>query len=61
MRSLIINIVIDKKKYVLISIEEYEKLQLKAVLNSKTPKLLSFKDAKIYSKSLVKSWSKNNK
>jgi hypothetical protein len=50
-------IVIDKKKYVLISEKEYEALQRKAALKTKSEKLLSVSDARAYSKKLIRKWA----
>lgn len=49
-------IVIDKKKYVLIPEKEYQALQKKAALKTRTEKLLSIEDARTYSKKLIRKW-----
>ena len=53
-------IVIDKKKYVLLSEKEYETLLLKAALKTKPAKLLSLKQGKAYSKKLINKWGAEN-
>ena len=50
-------IVIDKKKYVLISEKEYQALQKKASLKTKPEKLLSVEAARSYSKKLIRKWA----
>ncbi len=50
-------IVIDKKKYVLILQKEYEALQKKAALKTKAEKLLSVDEARAYSKKLIRKWA----
>ncbi|WP_315813979.1 hypothetical protein [Paraflavitalea speifideaquila] len=48
---------IDKKKYALIPLKEYEALQKKAALKAKTEKVLSVEDARSYSKKLIRKWA----
>lgn len=50
-------IVIDKKKYVLIPAKEYEELQKKAVSKTKAEQTLSLEDARAYSKKLIRKWA----
>jgi hypothetical protein len=50
-------IVIDKKKYVLIPEKDYKTLQKKAALKSKPEKTLSIEEARAYSKKLIKKWA----
>ena len=50
-------IVIDKKKYVLVPQKEYVELQKKASLKSKSQKILSVAEARIFSKKLIKQWA----
>jgi hypothetical protein len=50
-------LVIDKKKYFLVSEEEYKALQKKAVLKTKPERLLSVRDARAYSKKLIRTWA----
>ena len=50
-------IVIDKKKYVLLPQKEYEALQKKAALKTKPEKLLSVNEARAYSKKLIRKWA----
>ncbi len=50
-------IIIDKKKYVLIPDREYKSLQKKAALKTKPEKVLSIEDARAYSKKLIRRWA----
>ena len=50
-------ILIDKKKYVLIAKKEYEALQKKAALKSKPEKTFTLEEARTYSKSLIRKWA----
>jgi hypothetical protein len=50
-------IVIDKKKYVLVSEKDYKTLQKKAALKTKPERLLSIEDARAYSKKLIRKWA----
>lgn len=50
-------IVIDKKKYVLLPEKEYKTLQRKAALAIKPEKLLSVNEAREYSKKLIRQWA----
>jgi flagellar biosynthesis/type III secretory pathway protein FliH len=50
-------IVIDKKKYVLIPEKDYKNLQKKAALKSRPEKTLSIEEARAYSKKLIKKWA----
>ncbi|HTH31504.1 MAG TPA: hypothetical protein VL946_09135 [Lacibacter sp.] len=50
-------IVIDKKKYVLIPEKEYKTLQKKAALKSKPEKTFTIEEARSYSKKLIKKWA----
>lgn len=50
-------IVIDKKKYVLVPEKDYKALQKKAALKTKPEKLLSVEDARAYSKKLIRRWA----
>ena len=52
-------IVIDKKKYVLLPEKDYQKLQRKAALSIKPEKLLSVSEAREYSKKLINQWAKD--
>ena len=51
------SIVIDKKKYVLVPEKEYQALQKKAALKTKTDKLLTVEQARAYSKKLIRKWA----
>jgi hypothetical protein len=50
-------ILIDKKKYVLIPQKNYQELQKKAALKTKPEKTFSIEDARAYSKKLIKKWA----
>lgn len=50
-------IIIDKKKYVLIPDKEYKALQKKAGIRSTPERLLSVEDARAYSKKLIRKWA----
>jgi len=50
-------IVIDKKKYILIPEKDYKVLQKKAALKTKPEKLFSIEDARVYSKKLIHKWA----
>ena len=50
-------IVIDKKKYVLIPEKDYQSLQKKAALNSKPEKTFTIEEARAYSKKLIRKWA----
>ena len=50
-------IVIDKKKYVLVPEKDYKNLQKKAALKTKPEKLFSLEDARSYSKKLIRKWA----
>ena len=50
-------IVIDKKKYVLVPEKEYQALQLKAALKTRSERLLSVSEARAYSKKLIRKWA----
>lgn len=50
-------ILIDKKKYVLVPAKEYKSLQKKAALKTKSEKLLNLEDARAYSKKLIAKWA----
>ncbi|MBS1758741.1 MAG: hypothetical protein JST23_01360 [Bacteroidetes bacterium] len=50
-------IVIDKKKYILVPEKDYQLLQKKAALKTKPEKLLSVEEARAYSKKLIRKWA----
>lgn len=50
-------LIIDKKKYVLIPEKEYSILQKKAALKAKPEKLLSLQEARLHSKKLIRKWA----
>lgn len=51
-------IIIDKKKCVLIPERDYKNLQRKAVLKTKPEKVFSIEEARTYSKKLIREWVK---
>jgi hypothetical protein len=50
-------ILIDKKKYVLIPEKDYLALQKKAALKSKPVKIFTIEEARAYSKKLIRKWA----
>ena len=50
-------LIIDKKKYVVIPEKEYQALQKKAALKNKPEKLISVEEAREYSKKLINKWA----
>ena len=50
-------VLINKKKYVIIPVKEYELLQKKAALKSKSEKLFSLEEARAYSKIKINKWA----
>ena len=50
-------IVIDKKKYVLIPEKDYQALQKKAALKTKPEKTFTIDEARAYSKKLISKWA----
>ena len=50
-------VLIDKKKYVILPIKEYEILQKKAALKSKPEKLFSLEEARAYSRKKINEWA----
>jgi hypothetical protein len=50
-------IVIDRKKYVLVPEKEYQALQKKAALKTKPEKLLLIEEARAHSKKLLRKWA----
>ena len=50
-------IVIDKKKYVLVPEKEYTALQIKAALKTKPEKLLSLEEGRAHSLKLIRKWA----
>ena len=51
------SIVIDNKKYVLLPEKEYQALQKKAALKTKSEKPLTVEAARAYSKKLIRKWA----
>ncbi|HRG10650.1 MAG TPA: hypothetical protein PLJ08_18890 [Cyclobacteriaceae bacterium] len=52
------DLVIDKKRYILIARKEYELLQKRAALKTKPDKTLTITEARAYSKALIRKWAK---
>ena len=50
-------IVIDKKKYILIPEKDYNSLQKKAALKTRQEKTFSIEEARAYSKKLIRKWA----
>jgi hypothetical protein len=50
-------LVIDKKRYVLVPEKDYLFLQPKAALKSKPEKILSLESARAHSKKLIRKWA----
>ncbi|MBI5857398.1 MAG: hypothetical protein HZB42_07080 [Sphingobacteriales bacterium] len=50
-------IVIDKKKYVLVLEKEYQALQKKAALKIPPDKTFTVEEARAYSKKLIRKWA----
>ena len=50
-------VLIDKKKYVIIPVKEYELLQKKVAIKSKPEKLFSLEEARSYSKKKINEWA----
>ena len=50
-------IVIDKKKYVLVPENDYQALQKKAALKTKPEKTFTVEEARTYSKKLIRKWA----
>ena len=51
-------ILIDKKKYILLPEKDYQALQKKAALKTRPEKTLSLADARVHSKALIRKWAK---
>ncbi len=50
-------ILIDKKRYILLPEKDYQLLQKKAALKSKPEKTFSVEEARAYSKSRIRKWA----
>jgi len=50
-------IVIDKKKYVLIPEKDYQALQKRVALKSKPEKTFTIEEARAYSKKMIRKWA----
>jgi hypothetical protein len=50
-------VLIDKKKYVIIPIKDYEVLQKKAALKAKPDKTFTLDEARAYSKKMIHKWA----
>lgn len=53
-------LIIDRKKYFLLSEAEYQALQKQAMLNTQPERLFSLKEAKANSKKLIQKWASGN-
>jgi hypothetical protein len=51
-------VVINKKKYVLLPLKEYKFLQKRAALKAKPEEVLSLKEARTYTRELIRAWAK---
>ncbi len=51
-------LVIDKKKYVLITRKEYESLKKRASMKTLPQKTLTIAEARAHSKELIRKWAK---
>lgn len=54
---LMTQVVIDKKKYVILPEEEFLLLQKRAATKSKPEKMFSVEEARKYSKTLIRKWA----
>lgn len=50
-------IVIDKKKYVLIPEKDYQALQKRAAVKTKPEKIFTVEEARAHSKKLIRKWA----
>ena len=50
-------IIIDKKKYILVAEKDYKALQKRAALKTKPERLLDVEEARTYSKKLIRKWA----
>ncbi len=50
-------IVIDKKRYVLLPEKEYQALQKKAALKTKPEKTFTVEEARAHSKKIIRKWA----
>ena len=50
-------IIIDKKKYILIPEKDYNSLQKKAALKTRQEKIFTVEEARAYSKKLIRKWA----
>ena len=50
-------IVIDKKKYILIPEKSYQALQKRAALKTKPEKTFAIEQARAYSKKMIRKWA----
>ncbi len=53
-------IVIDKKRYVLLPEKQYHALQKKAALKTRPEKVISVEEARMQSKKLIRKWASAN-
>jgi hypothetical protein len=50
-------LVIDNKSYVVVPEKSYRALQKKAALKTRSEKILTIEEARVYSKKLIKKWA----
>jgi hypothetical protein len=50
-------LIIENKSYVVVPTESYQALQRKAALKSRPEKTLTIKEARAYSKKLIRKWA----
>ncbi len=50
-------VIIDKKKFIILPEKDYKALQKQAALKTKTEKLFSVEEARAYSKKLIRKWA----
>lgn len=50
-------IIIDKKKYVLIPASDFRNLQQKAAIKTRPEKMFSVEEARAFSKKLIRKWA----
>ena len=51
-------LVVNKKKFIILPRKDYESMQKKAALKTRPEKTLSVTDARGYSKALIRKWAK---
>ncbi|MEK6781740.1 MAG: hypothetical protein AABY93_08535 [Bacteroidota bacterium] len=51
-------LIVNKRKFIILPRKEYDSLQKKAALKTKPEKTLSLGEARAYSKTLIRKWAK---